>query len=162
MPSRRTVLKSALLSAGAALVTFDCLYALASEDAPPYNLDGFQEYADYKRNRKLNGLAPDSVKPDPDNPSLQRDGRRCMNCGRCDAACMEQKIAHWYKPEDLKSSVKTLCMHCGQCVSACKYNVLTEKLGKTNCYGSKAELLLRAVLGLAEVRAEDNLAAVSN
>ena len=127
MPSRRTVLKSALLSAGAALVPFDCLSALASEDAPPYNLDGFQEYADYKRNRKLNGLAPDSVKPDPDNPSLQRDGRRCMNCGRCDAACMEQKIAHWYKPEDLKSSVKTLCMHCGQCVSACKYNVLTEK-----------------------------------
>ncbi len=128
MPTRRTVLKSALLSAGAALVPLDRLLALADEDAPPYNLDGFQNYADYKRNRKLNGLAPDSIKPDPTNPSLQRDARRCMNCGRCDAACMEQKIAHWYKPEDLKPSVKTLCMHCGQCVSACKYDVLTEKI----------------------------------
>ncbi len=49
-------------------------------------------------------------------------------CGRCDAACMEQKIAHWYKRSNLDPSIVHLCMHCGQCVTACPYNTLHEKL----------------------------------
>lgn len=128
MPTRRNVLKSALLSAGAVLTPLNGLPAFAAEETPPYNLDGFKTYAEYKRNRKWLGIAPDAVVPDPSNPSIECDGMRCMNCGRCDAACMEQKIAHWYKPEALKPSVKTLCMHCGQCVTACRHNVLHEKI----------------------------------
>ncbi len=43
-----------------------------------------------------------------------------------------------------------------------KNNVLTEKLGKSCRYGSEREFFLRTVLGLAEVRAKNDLTAVSD
>ena len=47
-------------------------------------------------------------------------------------------------------------------VVICENNFLTEELGEAYSRGSERELLFGTVLGLAEVRAEDNLAAVSN
>ena len=55
-----------------------------------------------------------------------------------------------------------LCVFAYDLVVVCEYYVLTEKLGKTNSHGSQAEFLFGTVFGLAEVRAEDNLAAVSD
>ncbi len=43
-----------------------------------------------------------------------------------------------------------------------EYNVLAEQLGQANGYGREGELLLRAVLRLAEVGAEDELTAVGD
>ena len=126
--TRRAVLKEGALAAVAAAFPTSTLMGAQRETEPPYDLDGCKTYQEYKRRCRRLGMGLPAVSPDADDPALAREGRSCMNCGRCDRACMSQQVAHWYRKEDLKDPSTRICMYCGQCVSACIYNVLHEKL----------------------------------
>lgn len=128
--SRRAALKTGVLGALGVLIQegVPLFGAEASPSGPPYDLRGFKTYAEYREYCVEQGIMLKSVKPEKTNPSIAREAQLCMACGRCDEACMEQQIAHWYDPKTLKPEIKTLCMHCGQCVTACEYNALHEKL----------------------------------
>lgn len=131
--SRRAILKTGALGALSAFAGGSAglnPLNIFGQDAsgPPYDLLGFKTYREYKRHCKMNGITPAVVKPDPDNPSIVRESRNCMECGHCDGACEAQKISHWYKKSDLKPEIKHLCMHCGQCIADCRFNSMHEKL----------------------------------
>lgn len=72
------------------------------------------------------------------NPAIQRDYNKCINCRRCEAICSKIQECNVYSP--LKRGLNTLiapafkkdladttCIMCGQCVLACPTGSLTEK-----------------------------------
>ena len=93
------------------------------------------------------GVRPEMVEPKPcgevplddEQPLIVRDFARCIQCGRCVAACNEVQInlaipypygrredrpqpQGWYPLADYDK-----CTHCGECVQACPVGALFEK-----------------------------------
>ncbi len=73
-----------------------------------------------------------------DNPVIQRDYNKCINCRRCLAICNKIQECHVYSPINRgldtviapafkKDLIEVSCIMCGQCVIACPTASLTEK-----------------------------------
>lgn len=61
-----------------------------------------------------------------DNPSIQRDEEKCINCGMCSAVCKNDIAVHGtYTFEQTNN--KAVCINCGQCANVCPVNSITEK-----------------------------------
>ncbi len=93
------------------------------------------------------GVRTDQIQPKPcgdapmddGHPLIVRDFARCIQCGRCVAACnevqMNQAIPYPYGRREDKPSPEgwypladyDKCTHCGECVQACPVGALFEK-----------------------------------
>nr|WP_275040331.1 NADH-dependent [FeFe] hydrogenase, group A6 [Haloplasma contractile] len=73
-----------------------------------------------------------------DNPAIERDYNKCINCRRCQAICNKIQECHVYSPLNRgldtiiapafkKDLIEVSCIMCGQCVIACPTASLTEK-----------------------------------
>ncbi len=61
-----------------------------------------------------------------DNPSIQRDEEKCINCGMCSNVCQNDIAVHGtYTFEQTNN--KAICINCGQCANVCPVNSITEK-----------------------------------
>lgn len=61
-----------------------------------------------------------------DNPSIQRDEEKCINCGMCSTVCQNDIAVHGtYTFEQTNN--KAICINCGQCANVCPVNSITEK-----------------------------------
>lgn len=72
------------------------------------------------------------------NPAIQRDYNKCINCRRCLAICNQIQECNVYSPINrgldtviapafMKDLIEVSCIMCGQCVIACPTASLTEK-----------------------------------
>ncbi len=72
------------------------------------------------------------------NPAIQRDYNKCINCRRCEAICNKIQECHVYSqlnrglntliaPAFKKDLMDVTCIMCGQCILACPTASLTEK-----------------------------------
>lgn len=72
------------------------------------------------------------------NPAIQRDYNKCINCRRCEAICNKIQECYVYSPINRgldtviapafqKNLSEVSCIMCGQCVIACPTASLTEK-----------------------------------
>lgn len=99
----------------------------ASEAGPPYGLDGYPNFQEYKAAKRAARQEIPSVRVDPDNPSILLHDYLCQKCGHCDEVCTDQMtVSHYSKPAMLQG--KTLCIHCGQCTNICKRGGMSERI----------------------------------
>jgi predicted molibdopterin-dependent oxidoreductase YjgC len=88
---------------------------------------------------------------DDTHPMIVRDFSRCIQCGRCVAACNEIQVNQaipvpfgrredhpegWYPLADYDK-----CTHCGECVQACPVGALFEKKSFGKAYANDVELV---------------------
>ncbi len=111
-------------------------YGVSLSDATPRILD----------------LPPDDGQPlDDGQPMIVRDFSRCIQCGRCVAACNQVQVNQaipdqgepagehqlgWYPLADYDK-----CTHCGECVQACPVGALFERKSFGRLHGHEAELV---------------------
>ncbi len=130
--SRRKMMQSGVLGTGFLLGGgLSCLAAgsepsPAAEPGPPYGLEGFPNFKEYKAAKKTAGLTIDPVRVDPENPSILLHDYLCQKCGHCDEVCTDQMtVSHYRKPAAVPG--KAACIHCGQCTNICKRGGMSER-----------------------------------
>ncbi len=97
-----------------------------SESGPPYGLEGFSTYAEYKAAKRAARQGIEPVPVDPDNPSILFHDYLCQRCGHCDEVCTDQMtVSHYDRPGVAKE--RHACIHCGQCTNICKRGGMTER-----------------------------------
>ena len=97
------------------------------EAGPPYGLEGYPNFKEYKAAKKAAHQRVPAVRVDPDNPSILFHDYLCQQCGHCQEVCTDQMtVAHYTKPELLQE--KTNCIHCGQCTNICMRGGMTERV----------------------------------
>jgi iron-only hydrogenase group A len=130
--SRRKMMQSSILGTG--FLLGGGLSALASgaevspspEAGPPYGLDGFSRFTEYKAAKRAARKMIFPVRVDPDNPAILLHGYLCQACGHCDEVCTDQMtVSHYCKPEAVQK--RAACIHCGQCTNACSRSAMTER-----------------------------------
>ncbi len=130
--SRRRMIKSGVLGTGFLLggglsgLASGSERLPASEPGPPYGLDGFPNFKEYKAAKKAARQETPAVRVDPDNPSILFHDYLCQRCGHCDETCTDQMtVSHYCKPAALEG--KAVCIHCGQCTNICKRGGMSER-----------------------------------
>jgi iron-only hydrogenase group A len=97
------------------------------EAGPPYGLDGFPTFKEYKAARRAAGKMVFPVRVDPANPSILLQGYLCQACGHCDEVCTDQMtVSHYCKPAVVQKTPD--CIHCGQCTNVCPRSAITERI----------------------------------
>jgi formate dehydrogenase alpha subunit len=96
----------------------------------------------YELEIDMDGLSFEIDEPDDpvdsSSPAIIRDPSKCILCGRCVAACQEERIEHILgfieRGSDIKVAsgldqllIETDCTFCGECVQVCPTGALFEK-----------------------------------
>jgi iron-only hydrogenase group A len=131
--SRRKMMQSSILGTGYLLGGgVSALWAGAEvsaspEAGPPYGLDGFSRFKEYKAAKRAARKMVFPVRVDPDNPAILLHGYLCQACGHCDEVCTDQMtVSHYCKPEAVQK--RAACIHCGQCTNVCPRVAITERI----------------------------------
>ena len=131
--SRRRMMQSGvlgtgfLLSGGLSRLAAGGAASSASESGPPYGLECFPNFKEYKEAKKAARQEVDPVRVDSDNPSILFHEYLCQKCGHCDDTCTDQMtVSHYCKPA--VEQKKALCIHCGQCTNICKRGGMSERI----------------------------------
>jgi ferredoxin hydrogenase len=124
-------MQAGILGAGFLLGGNFSRFALAAEPAagesgPPYGLDGFRNYGEYKSARRAARKPIGPVSVDPSNPSILFHDYLCQSCGHCDELCTDQMTVSHYSKSAAERN-KPVCIHCGQCTNICKRGGMSER-----------------------------------
>jgi ferredoxin hydrogenase len=130
--NRRRMIQSSLLGTG--FLFGGGLSGLAAgsqpsrgEAGPPFGLEGFPNYKEYKAAKRKAKQKVDPVRVAPDNPSILFHDYLCQQCGHCDEVCTDQMtVSHYSEPATVQK--KPLCIHCGQCTNICKRGGMSERI----------------------------------
>ncbi len=106
---------------------------------------------------------------DDDHPLIRRDFSRCIQCGRCQAACNEVQVNQaipyaygrragralptgWYPVADYEA-----CTYCGECVQACPTGALQDKKAGENIDSGQPVETVRTTCAYCGVGCQVNL-----
>lgn len=99
----------------------------SAEARPPYGLEGFPSYKEYKAAKRKAKQKVDPVRVASDNPSILFHDYLCQKCGHCDEVCTDQMTVSHYS-QSAEAQKKPLCIHCGQCTNICKRGGMSERI----------------------------------
>ena len=60
-----------------------------------------------------------------DNPAIEKDDSKCIQCGYCVRACRDEVTV--LKMYDINQTREPVCIHCGQCANLCPTEAVHEK-----------------------------------
>lgn len=131
--SRRRMMQSSILGTGFLLggrlsgLTTGAEPAAPAEPGPPYRLEGFASFKDYKAAKRAAKRPIDPVRVASDNPSILFHDYLCQKCGHCDEVCTDQMtVSHYCKSAAVQG--RAVCIHCGQCTNICKRGGMSERV----------------------------------
>jgi len=130
--SRRKMMQSGVLGTGFLLggglshLASGFGHSSAAEPGPPYGLQGYPNFKEYKAAKKAAHQEIPPVRVDPDNPSILLHDYLCQKCGHCDEVCTDQMtVSHYCQPAVVQE--KAVCIHCGQCTNICMRGGMSER-----------------------------------
>jgi predicted molibdopterin-dependent oxidoreductase YjgC len=78
--------------------------------------------------------AASEEKPNYDNPLIERNMARCVNCRRCIRVCSEVQADDVYEamagkgPNDKIVTDESKCVHCGHCIAVCPVGAIQSRM----------------------------------
>lgn len=131
--TRRRMIQSGMLGTGMLLSGGLPIWSVGAEsrpaagEGPPFNLEGYRSYKEYKAAKKAAQQELSAVAVDADNPAILHHAYLCQKCGHCDEVCTDQMtVSHYYDPAKVQD--KCVCIDCGQCTNICKRGGMTERI----------------------------------